>query len=47
MRRIKKLLSKKLNGGKEFEIALELVEGPVANAIHNIQSNSQGVIQRK
>jgi hypothetical protein len=27
--------------------ALDLVEGPAANAIHNIQSNSKESIQRK
>jgi hypothetical protein len=47
MSRTKKLLLKKLNGAKESEIALELVEGPGANAIQNTKSSSQGVNQRK
>lgn len=41
------MLLKKPNGGKEFEMALELVGGPEANAIRNAQSNSKESVQRK
>ena len=40
MRRIKKLSSKKRNRDEEFETALDLVEGPAANAVYDVQSNS-------
>jgi hypothetical protein len=46
MRRIKKLLSKKLNTNKEFEMALGLVVGPAANSNQNTKSSSQKQIQK-